>query len=595
MADWQRTHTCGELSTDDEGREVVLCGWVENRRDHGGVLFVDLRDRYGVTQVVVDEERKGCPPGLLEKASGLGAEDVVSVRGTVVRRDPDKINPRRITGAIEVLAHAVTVLSEADTPPFEVLDEAEANEELRMRYRYLDLRRRPMTRALERRSAFLQAVRNHLAARDFVEIETPILTKSTPEGARDYLVPSRVHPGKFYALPQSPQIFKQILMVAGMDRYFQIARCFRDEDLRADRQPEFTQIDLEMSFVEEDDVLELVEDMFVHAMAEGFGIELERPFPRLDHDEALSRYGSDKPDLRFGLELVDVSGPAARSGFSVFAAAIEAGGLVKGIRVPEAAERFSRKDLDALTAFVGDYGARGLAWTRIGAEGPAGGIGKFLGDAAGADILAAMGAVPGDLLLFVADSRAVVHRALGELRVRLGDLLGLRDPRTFRCCWVTGFPLFEFDEETGRWQSTHHPFTAPVDWDLEDYSENTAAIRSRAYDLVMNGWELGSGSVRIHRRDVQQRVFDFLGIGEAEQKSRFGHLLEAFRYGAPPHGGIALGVDRIVALAMGRDSIRQVIAFPKTTTATDPMCDAPSEVAPEQLADLHLIVQKSKT
>jgi len=589
MANWQRTHTCGELGLDHVGEPVVLNGWIENHRDHGGILFVDVRDRYGVTQVVVDQDREDSADGMLDLAAKLGAEDVVSIAGEVVKRDDDKVNPNRSTGAIEVQAREVTLLSEAETPPFEVLDEVESNEELRMRYRYLDLRRRPVQRGLERRAAIVGAIRNFLAEHGFVDVETPILTKSTPEGARDYLVPSRVNPGQFYALPQSPQIFKQLLMVGGMDRYYQIARCFRDEDLRADRQPEFTQVDIEMSFVEEDQVLDLVEGMMVRAFG-AVGVDVPQPFPRLSHDEAMRRFGSDKPDLRFGMELIDVSEVVRDSDFKVFSQAVADGGAVAGLCVEGKAEDFSRKDIDALGAFAGEYGARGLAWAKVGADGLTGPISKFFGGDKGAALCAAMGAEVGSLMLFVADRVSVVQRALGELRVKLGGMLGLRDPSEFRFAWVTEFPMFAFNEDRGGWDSTHHPFTAPIDWE-SDFTQDTAAIRSRAYDLVLNGWELGSGSIRIHRKDVQQRVFDFLGISKEEQESRFGFLLEAFRYGAPPHGGIALGVDRVIALSLGLDSIRDTIAFPKTTSATDLMCEAPSTVAPEQLADLHIVSQ----
>ena len=594
MASWQRTHTCGQLMLDDVGKTVVLNGWIENRRDHGGVLFLDVRDRYGVTQVVVDQERGNVAPGTLDRASKLGAEFVISVTGAVVEREEGKVNPNRATGAIEVEAHEILILNESETPPFEVLDNAEANEELRMRYRYLDLRRRPMQAAMQHRATFVHAARAYLAEQGFFDIETPFLTKSTPEGARDYLVPSRVHPGHFYALPQSPQIFKQLLMVSGMDRYYQIARCFRDEDLRADRQPEFTQIDLEMSFVEEDDVLSLIEGMMV-AGFRAVGLEATAPFPRLPYDEAIARYGSDKPDLRFGMELIDVSEQAAVTDFKVFTGAVADGGVVNCLCVEGAADKFSRKDIEGLEAFVKEYGAKGLAWTKVTDGEPTGGVAKFLAGEVGAALFAAAGAKPGDLLLFGADRTPVVKRALGELRVRLGTHLELRKPGEFQFAWVTEFPLFVQNEDTGRWDSTHHPFTAPIDWDLEDYGVDTAAIKSRAYDLVLNGWELGSGSVRIHRRDVQERVFDFLGISEEEQRLRFGFMLDAFRYGAPPHGGIALGLDRVVAVSLGLDSIREVIAFPKTTSATDLMCDAPSVVAPEQLADLHVVVPRVET
>ncbi len=593
MATWQRTHTCGELRETHAGQQVTLNGWIDNHRHHGGVLFVDLRDRYGTTQVVIDENRDA-EAGLLEAVARLGAEDVLSVTGTVANRDADKVNDKRDTGAVEVMARSAVVLAEADTPPFEILDKVEANEELRMRYRYLDLRRRPMQKALVARSKFVTAMRNYLAAHRFVDVETPILTKSTPEGARDYLVPSRVNPGRFYALPQSPQIFKQLLMVGGLDRYYQIARCFRDEDLRADRQPEFTQIDLEMSFVEEDDVLNLVEGLMVEGFA-ALGIDVARPFQRLDYDDAMLRYGSDKPDLRFGLELVDVSDAVRDSSFKVFAGAVADGGAVRAICVPQAAERFSRKDIEGkLGAVVAEYGARGLAWAKVGADGiAAGSISKFFAGEAGKPLLEAAGAAEGDLLLFVADRVSVVQRALGALRTALGDLLGLATPGEYQFAWVTGFPLFDYNEDKGRWDSSHHPFTAPVDWELADYATDTAAIRSRAYDLVLNGWELGSGSIRIHRPEVQTRVFEFLGIGEEEQRQKFGFLLDAIRFGAPPHGGIALGLDRIMTLALGYDSIRDVIAFPKTTSATDLMCDAPSPVAAEQLADLHIIAQRA--
>ncbi len=586
MASWQRTHTCGELTASAIGRTVTLNGWIENHRHHGQILFVDLRDRYGVTQVVVDEQR-GSTAGLLERTIRLGAEDVLSVTGTVQPRGEGNVNPNRKTGAIEVVATDVVVLNEAEPPPIEVLDDVEASEELRMKWRYLDLRRRPMTRALELRAKFVTSVRNYLASHQFVDVETPILTKSTPEGARDYLVPSRVHAGKFYALPQSPQIFKQLLMVGGLDRYYQIARCFRDEDLRADRQPEFTQIDIEMSFVEEKDVLDIVEGMVVQSFREGFGVDLVTPFPRLDYFDAIQRFGSDKPDLRFGIELKDVTTVVASSGFKVFADTVAAGGVVKGLCVPNA-DKFSRKDIDALTAFVGGHGAKGLGWAKVTPEGLTGSIAKFYAGEAGAELTTAMGGKLGDLLLFVADKPKVVHKALGELRLKVGSMLGLRDPKQFRFAWVLNFPMFEWNEDKQRFDSAHHPFTAPVDWNIQDFGVDTERIRSRAYDIVMNGWELGSGSIRIHRPDLQARVFQFLGIGPEEQRAKFGFLLDAFRHGAPPHGGIALGVDRTVTLALGAESIRDVIAFPKTASATDLMCEAPSEVAADQLAELHV-------
>ncbi|MBZ0151547.1 MAG: aspartate--tRNA ligase [Planctomycetes bacterium] len=590
---WQRTHTCGELTIADKDQQVVLNGWIENHRHHGQIVFLDLRDRYGVTQVVVDQEagdqQSGMAAGTFELVRRLGAEDVISVRGRVRPRGEGNVNKNRSTGEIELLVQSVTVLSEAETPPFEILDKAEANEELRMQYRYLDLRRRPLQEAMLKRARFVTAIRNFLQQHRFIDIETPILTKSTPEGARDYLVPSRVHGGKFYALPQSPQIFKQLCMVAGLDRYYQIARCFRDEDLRADRQPEFTQIDLEMSFVEEHDVLDIVEAMVVHGMRDGFGIELPQPFPRFDFFEAMDKYGCDKPDLRFDMQLIDCTALAATSDFKVFAGAVQAGGIVKGLCASGAAEKFSRKGIDELTAFVNGFGAKGLAWAKVTDKGLEGSIAKFYDGDKGKQLCAHMAAKPGDLLLFVADQKKVVHKALGELRLKVGGLLGLRDPKQFRCCWVLNFPMFEWNEDKARWQFAHNPFSAPVDWDVQDFTKDTEQIKSRAYDFVMNGWELGSGSIRIHRRELQARVFEFLGITPEQQRANFGFLLDAYKYGGPPHGGIALGVDRIVALALGREGIRDVIAFPKTAMAFDLMAEAPSEVSAEQMAELQIL------
>ena len=585
---WQRTHTCGALEARHDGQEVVLNGWIENHRHHGQILFLDLRDRHGVTQVVVDQEQKSAAKGLFELVRRLGAEDCISVRGQVRKRAPDKVNPNRSTGAIEVLALSVDVLSEAETPPFEILDKAEANEELRMQYRYLDLRRRPLQEALGKRAQFVTAIRNYLQQQRFIDIETPILTKSTPEGARDYLVPSRVHPGKFFALPQSPQIFKQLCMVGGLDRYYQIARCFRDEDLRADRQPEFTQIDLEMSFVEEHDVLDMVEGMVVHGMREGFGIDVPQPFPRLDFMAAMEQYGCDKPDLRFGMTLVDCTALAKKSDFKVFKGAVDTSGIVKGICAEGAAEKFSRKAIDELTAFVTGLGAKGLAWAKVTAAGLEGSIAKFYEGDKGRELAAHLQGKPGDLLLFVADQKKIVHKALADLRLQVGSMLGLRDPKVFRCCWVLNFPMFEWNDEKGRWQFAHNPFSAPVDWSIRDFGVDTEQIRSRAYDFVMNGWELGSGSIRIHRPELQARVFEFLGISKEQQRANFGFLLDAYKYGGPPHGGIALGVDRIVALALGREGIRDVIAFPKTAAAYDLMAEAPGDVSPEQMAELQI-------
>ncbi len=583
---WKRTHTCGELRGADDGKLVTLCGWVANRRDHGGIFFIDVRDRYGLTQVTVDPERVDA--ALLDVASGLKAEDVVSVRGTAVRRAPEQVNPQRATGEVEVFATEIELLAGAETPPFEILDETDTSIDLRLEYRYLDLRRRPLLEALEFRSKFLLAMRNYLAARQFVEVETPMLSRATPEGARDYLVPSRVHKGAFYALPQSPQIFKQLCMVGGVDRYFQIARCFRDEDLRADRQPEFTQLDLEMSFVEEDEVLEVMEGTVAAAFREVLGVEVELPLPRLAYGDAIERFCLDKPDLRFDLELVDVASVAADCGFQVFTKALEAGGRVKALCVPGGAS-FSRKKIDWLGSFAQEYGAKGLAWCKVTDDGLSGPVAKFFPDAAGSKLAQVAGATAGDLLVFAADTHAVVHRVLGELRNHVAKDLGLCDPKVFRFAWVVHFPMFEWSEERERWEPCHHPFTAPLDWDV-DFTADPGNLASRAYDMVLNGWELGSGSVRIHRRDVQERLFEFLGLPEAEIEDKFGFLLKALRFGAPPHGGFALGIDRIVALALGRSGIRDVIAFPKTTSAACLMSEAPSHVSAEQLDELAIRV-----
>jgi aspartyl-tRNA synthetase len=578
---WRRSHTCGELRGQDVGTEVVLNGWVANRRDHGGIYFVDLRDRYGLTQIVLREN--------IADAVKIGPEDVLSVRGEVVAREESNVNAERSTGEIEVVATALEILSKAKTPPFEVIDDLDTAVETRLRYRYIDLRRFPMLHRLEHRSRFINAMRRGFERQFFVEVETPILTKATPEGARDYLVPSRVHPGNFYALPQSPQIFKQILMVSGVDRYYQVARCFRDEDLRADRQPEFTQLDMEMSFVIEEDVYEAWETVLGEVFRETMNVDLSLPFPRITYDEAMERYGSDKPDLRYGLELKDAGEWAATSEFQVFKGAVEGGGRVMGICVPKAMGEFSRKDVTALEDIAKTFGAKGLAWWKAGADGGAGPLARFAGDAGrAADLMARMEAGEGDLCLFVADRESVTRRVLGELRSHLGKKLELGDPAEWAFTWVTEFPMFELDEETNTWSSSHHPFTAPQDWDLGGADPDLGALRSRAYDLVLNGWELGSGSIRIHRSDVQERIFKILGIGPEEQQVKFGFLLEALSYGAPPHGGFAMGLDRVVALTLGLDNLRGVIAFPKTTSASDLMCEAPSPVSEQQTSDVHI-------
>jgi len=577
--DWRRTHTCGELRATHVGQTVTLNGWVHKRRDHGGIYFVDLRDRHGITQVVLGAE--------FAEAVKLSGEDVIGVTGKVVARAPGNVNAERETGAIEVMAERLELLSKARTPPIDVAASELPAVETRLKYRYLDLRRPAMQRNLIHRARFISAMRAAFEAEGFVEVETPVLTKATPEGARDYLVPSRVHPGHFFALPQSPQIFKQILMVAGMDRYFQVARCFRDEDLRADRQPDFTQLDMEMSFVEEEDVFAVWERVLAHTFRAALGIELALPFPRLRHAEALERYGSDKPDVRFGLELVDVAEWARKTDFKVFTGVLEAGGRVLAINA--GAVSFSRKEVEGeLAAAAAQGGARGLAWWKADPAGGTGPLARFAAGPLAAELMERLAARPGDLCLFVADREGVARRSLSELRLFLRNKLGLADPKHYAFLWVTHFPLFTFDEEAGRWFSEHHPFTAPEDWSLGGAAPDPGKLMSRSYDLVMNGWELGSGSIRIHRSDVQERVFEILGIGPEERQAKFGFLLEALSYGAPPHGGFALGLDRSAALTAGLDNIRDVIAFPKTASATDLMCQAPSPVRPEQLAEIHV-------
>jgi aspartyl-tRNA synthetase len=583
-----RSHTCGELRAEHAGQRVTLCGWVLNRRDHGGLLFLDLRDRYGITQCRVEPDAGEC----VSVADRVRLEWVVRASGTVHLRPDENRNPDRETGAVEVVIDDFEVLSRAEPPPVAVTGEERSSEELGLRYRYLELRRPEVRRALEVRAHVNRVVRDHMHENEFIEVETPILLKSTPEGARDYLVPSRVHPGSFYALPQSPQLLKQILMIGGLDRYWQIARCFRDEDLRADRQPEFTQLDIEMSFVEEADVQAVQESLLRRLASEIRGIELPDPLPRLSYAEAMATYGTDKPDLRFGLPVQDVTDTLAGSAFVVFKGAIEAGGRVRAIALPPE-HTPSRKQLDALPAVVVDRGARGVAWAKVREDGWSGPVAKHLTDEERAALCEATGCVDGGTLLFLAGPHSVVEPASGDLRLHLGQLFGLRDPSRLEALWVTEFPMYEVDEETGGLVAKHHPFTAPVPEDVPLLESDPASARARAYDLVLNGEEIAGGSIRIHDREVQGVIFRNLGIEAEEAEERFGFFVEALRYGVPPHGGIAWGLDRVIATLAGREQIRDVIAFPKTTSAADLMTAAPSRVDADQLEELHIALVSS--
>lgn len=586
-----RTHTCNQLRAENIGQETTLAGWVHRWRDHGGLIFIDLRDRWGLTQIVFDPDVNA---EAHQTARNLRNEYVIRVTGRVRPRPAGQENTNLDTGAIEVEIQQLKILNKAKTPPFDINKESPVDESIRLRYRYLDLRRERMQRNLVLRHHAVRYIRNFLSDEGFIEVETPILFKTTPEGARDYLVPSRVHPGKFYALPQSPQQLKQLLMVAGFDRYFQIARCFRDEDQRGDRQPEFTQLDVEMSFVTQNDILDVIERMMtglVETVANGKTI-FRKPFPRLNYRDVMNRYGRDNPDIRFGLELSDISQLVARSEFKVFSGTVAAGGLVKGINA-KGLGNYSRKQIDELTDFVKDFGAKGLAYLVVEAENgqPVAGrssFAKFLSAGEVSAIIKQLQGQPGDLLLFVADSWEVANESMGRLRLELGDRLGLRDDNALAFCWVLDFPFLMWNEEEQRWDPSHHLFTAPVEADIPLLDTDPGKARGQQHDLVLNGYEIAGGSVRIHQRELQEKVFGLIGLEMEVAKERFGHMLEAFEFGTPPHGGIAPGIDRLVMLLAGEPNIREVIAFPKSQNALDLMAGAPTDVSEQQLKELNI-------